>query len=362
MKTRRIILTLAAGVVLVLAGAALFSSCGRSSNNGTARTDGTNAPSGKIAVYATDDMSDYRQVIATINRIDLMHTGTGNSCTVFTGPLSLDLANLSGVMQLINVASCPVVPYNRIHIEFAKSVSLMDLAGSTATCRFTSYKDEHNRPNTLACGPDTCTLDINGAVNLVARGSDKLALDFVLKDFEIEQFGTAACSVTMKVSPIHGREMESRGNPEDVTGLISNLSTTDRTFTLTKGNETFTVLYSGITSTLQPGLDTLLQRAQTDQLRVKVTASQIDYANNTITASALCVKIEGTIAAGSLTATTFSLNYKTGMTLSLDYSSAIVEGMLAEEAWVEAKLYGFDGTNFLADRVEVQQNGTKTED
>jgi len=40
-------------------------------------------------------------------QIDILHTGSGASCSVFTGPLTLDIANLAGVMQLINVTSCP---------------------------------------------------------------------------------------------------------------------------------------------------------------------------------------------------------------------------------------------------------------
>jgi len=59
------------------------------------------------------------------------------------------------------------------------------------------------------------------------------------------------------------------------------------------------VLYSEITPSQQPGIDALLQRAQDDQLRVKVMASmasQIDLTNHTIEASAIYVKLEGTIA------------------------------------------------------------------
>ena len=357
MKIRRIILMLAAGMFVLLTAAVLLHSC---VGGGCG-----SIPSGTIAMYVTDDMSGYKQVLATINEIDLLNTGSGNSCTVFTGPQTLDIANLAGVMQLINVASCPAVPYNRIHIEFAKSVTLMNLAGSTSSCMFTSYMDRHNHPNELACGPDTCTLDINGAVNLLVNQQNKLALDFDLKDFDVANFGDpATCSVTMKVSPLHAGEIGALGHPEAITGLISGLSTTDRTFTLTRGHTTFSVLYSGITTTQQPGIVTLLQRAQDDRLRVKVMASQIDFTNQTITASAIYVKVEGTIATGSLDTMnhTFTVNYGSGKSIAIDYSSAIVEGVLAEGIWVEVKLYGFDDPNFLARRVEVEEDGTTTED
>jgi hypothetical protein len=346
---------------VVLTAAVLLYSCG----GGGRGSIGGPTLSGTVALYLTDDMSGYKQVLATINKIDLLNTGSGASCNVFTGPQTLDIANLTGVMQLINVTSCPAVPYNRIHIEFAKSVELMDQAGSTSTCMFTSYKDKNNHPNTLACGTDTCTLDINGAVNLLVSQPNKLALDFDLKDFDVANFGDpSTCSVTMKVSPLHAGEMKARRHPEAIMGLISGLSTTNQTFTLTRGHASFSVLYSGITTSQQPGIDTLLQRAQDDRLRVKVLASQIDFTNHTVTASAIYVKVEGTIASGSLNTTnhTFTVNYRSGKSMALDYSSAVVEGVLTEGSWVEVKLYGFDGTNFLAGRVEVETDGTTTDD
>jgi len=356
MKTRRIVLIAVVTMAAFVAAAVILHSC--SSGGGSSH-------SGSVAMYVTDSMSDYKQVLATVNRIELLHTGSGDSCTVFTGPLTLDIANLAGVMQLINVGPCPASPFNRIHIEFAKSVALMDAAGNTSTCAFSSYKDDNNNPNTLACGADVCALDINGAVNVLADKQNKFALDFDLKNFDVVSFGSpSTCSVTMKVSPLHAGEIETRNSPESITGLISNLSTTGRAFTLTRGNATFTVLYSGITSSQQPGLGALLQRAQDDQLRVKVTASQIDFSNHSITATAVYVKVEGTIAAGSLNTTShaFTVNYKSGKSIGVDYGTASVEGALSEGIWVDVKLYGFDGGKFLARSVEVEANETMTED
>lgn len=100
-------------------------------------------------------------------------------------------------------------------------------------------------------------------------------------------------------------------------------------------------------------------------VRVKVVTSQIGLTNGTITASAINVKVEGTIASGSLNMTnhTFTVNYGSGKSISIDYSSAIVEGVLADGIWIDVKLYGLFGSmNFLANRVEVAEDGTKTED
>ncbi len=320
---------------------------------------GGGSSSAAVGLYLTDDMSLFTQVTATIDKVQILNTDSGAICDVLTTHTPVDIAELANVMQLVNVAQCPAVPYNRIHIEFEKSVELT--SGPTATppdttslCSFVSYKDEGERVNTLNCSGSTCTLDINGAVNVLVNQQNKLALDFNLKDFDVASFGTpSTCSVTMKVSPLHAVEMEALGHPEGITGLISGLSTTDQTFTLTRGNSTFSVLYSGITTTQQPGLDSLLQLAQTDGLRVKVMSSNIDFSTKTITASAIYVKIEGTVSNLNTTDHTFTLTYKGGKTIPVDYSNADVDGTLVDGAAVEVKLYGFGGVNYLASKVDV---------
>jgi hypothetical protein len=346
------ILYLLAVITLVtgFAGLLLYS-CGGGGGGGT-----TSAP---VGLYLTDDMSLFTQVTATIDKVQILNIGSGASCDVLTTPTAVDITQLANVMQLVNVAACPAVPYNRIHIEFEKSVELTSaptgsVPGTTSLCSFVSYKDEGNRPNVLSCSGTTCSLDINGAVNVLVNQPNKLALDFHLKDFDVDSFGTpSTCSVTMKVSPLHAGEMENLGYPEGITGLISNLSTTDQTFTLTRGHTTFSVLYSGITTTQQPGLDSLLQRAATDGLRVKVMSSNIDCRTKTITASAIYMKIEGTVSSLNTTDHTFTLTYKGGKTIPVDYSNAVVDGTLADGASVAIKLYGFDSVNYLASRVDV---------
>jgi hypothetical protein len=344
-------------MVLALTAGTFLYSCSGGDGSGTGR-------SGMLALYVTDDLSGYKQVTATLNQVDLVNTGAGDSCRVFTGPQTFAITDLAALMQLINVSSCPAVPYNRIHIVFAKGVELMDIVNSTSSCTFTSYKDHQNKPNALACGQDSCTMDINGAVNVLVNQQNKLALDFDLKNFDVVNFGDpSACTVTMKVSPLNAGDMGALQHPEAFTGLVSSLSTTDRTFTLTRGNTSFSVLYSGITTSQQPGIDALLLRAQDDRLRTRVLASQIDLANHTITASAIYVKVEGTLAAGSLNTTnhTFTVNYGSARSIAVGYHLANVDGVLVEGGWIDVKLYGYDGTNFLAGHVDVQVAATVTD-
>jgi hypothetical protein len=370
MRKNGVILSIISGTIILFAVAILFHSC---SSGGDGSSNGGGTSSGTVALYVTDDMSDNQQVIATIDKVTLVSTGTGNTCDVLTTPTTINIADLADVLQLLNVANCPAVPYNRLHIEFEKSVELMDHSGTQSSCSFTSYKDDSDRPNVLQCNGTTCMLDINGAVNLLANQNSKVALDFRLKDFDVDNFGTTQCSVTMKVSPIHVEEFENLGHREAITGLVSNLTTSTHTFDLTKHHIVSHVVYSDITSTQQPGLDDLLLRAEQDGLKTQVTASTIDFPNRwidatkmhnddglvsavttTIDASKILVKVEGLVSA--LTTTSFSLSYDTGKTIGIDFSKAAVKGTLANNAQAEVKLYSFDSTSadFLAAFVEVE--------
>jgi hypothetical protein len=319
------------------------------------------APAGKAAA-ATSDLSDYQQVVATVTKVTAVHTGSGAACDVLTTPTTINIANLADILLLLNAANCPAVPYNRLHVEFDKAVDLMNSSGETSACSFGSYRDDASKVNTLQCSGASCFIDINGEVNVLAGKQNAVALDFRLKDFDVEDFGLASCTVTMKVSPIHGIEFEHLEYPQRVTGLVSNLTTSTDTFTLTKDAAAFTVTYSGITATQQPGLEDLLQRAQDDLLRTRVTASTLDYVNKTIDASSIAVKVEGLVS--GLTATSFTLTYQTSKTMTVDYQNALVKGILADDAWAEVKLYGFDSAtaNFLAAVVEVEFESTEPDD
>ena len=375
MKGKRIVISLIAATAFIATTAVFFTAC---SGGGS----GSGNTSSSVALYATnslsnsqqagtvvdsttlkpkEDISEYQQVIATITKVTVLNTGSGASCDILTTattpstPITVNIANLSGVLQLLNLTSCPAVPYNRLHVELERSVDLMNSAGATSACSFGSYKDSASKVNTLQCTGALCTLDINGAVNVLAGQQNGLALDLNLKDFDVENFGDPLlCSVTMKVSPIHGDGLKYLWLPTSFTGIGSGLTTSTQTFTLSKKLMSFSVSYSGITPSLQPGLDDLLLRAQQDLLRTRVTASTIDYAGSTIDASKIAVKVEGLVS--GLTATGFTLTYQMTKTMDVDTSKALVKGALADGAWAEVKLYGYDiaSSTFLASMVEVE--------
>lgn len=340
----------------------LLYSCGGGGSKGSS-TEAGGETLGTVALFATDakitDLSDFQQVNITLDDVSLLDTGTNATCDLLTTPTSLNLSDLSDTIQLLSISSCHADQFNRIHLVFDKNLYLKTNSASSS-CSFTSFKDEKNNPNVLSCSGSTCILDINGAVNVFAGQSGKLSLDFVLKDFDVDNFPGSPCTATMKVSSLNASNMEDReknqGFKEAVTGTISNLSITS--FKLTKGNNAFNVNYSEVT---QQGIYQLLQFAQNNGLRVQVKASSIDLTTKTFTASGIFVKVEGTIMSGTIsTVNTFTLVFGTNHII-VDFSSAEVEGMLADNTTVEVKLIGFDGTKYIAADVEVE-NETGVED
>jgi hypothetical protein len=347
-------LLILAGVVIVLLTSVFWLSCSGGGGSSGSGSSGGGASTGNVALYVTDDMSeDFEQVTVTVNSVSLEHTGSVETCDVLTTPVTLDLTDLSSMIQLLDVTACEAVNYNRIRIEFSEQVIVTEkISDTTATCKFTSYKDQGGSPNVLQCDAGICSININGAVNVFAGQNNKVALDFDLKEFEVEDFDTPTdCSVTMKVSPLHGDDFDDKHDEyeEGISGNVSNLDTETDSFTLTAESGTFTVSYSNVVTA---GIDNILALAVTGNLKVTVKASTINLDTSPVEASAIYVKVEGTVS--DLYAVKFTLIYPTDNTLPIDYSNAEeVEGVLTDGASAEVQINGYDGVNYLAREVEV---------
>jgi hypothetical protein len=332
--------------------------------------------SASILLYATDNISNYLQVIATLNKIRLVSTSAGVICDVLSPPVTLDIANLANVLQLSTLSTCPAAKYNRIDLEFAQSVQLMDSAENTSSCLFVSYLNDADQPNALQCDTtNTCTLSIPGAVrsgafDLLSNQVNKLALDFDLKKFTVQNFGDPVnCSMAMKVVPLHDADIIQKGSVEAIAGNISKLDTVAQTFTLTRGNVNTIVRYANIVNANHPGIDVLLQTAQANGIRVSVSSADLGGLNTkTVVPSDISLKLEGTVS--NLTKTksdhTFTLTYDSAKTMTLLSAPPLGKkhGNLVDGAWVEVQLYGFDGAQgmYLSSLVSVQKSGTVTED
>lgn len=313
--------------------------------------DGTSP--GSVALYVTDDLGSYKQVRVTISDIRLEHIGSGAACDVLENPVYLDLTDLSSVLQLLDVTTCPSINYNRVIIEIDKQTVLTDSGNVSGDCNLATYKNEEGGTNTLICG-DTCSINISGAVNVLASKTSNVTLDFDLKEFEVNDFNQPFCSVTMKVSPLSASDFDARhneGDKEGITGFISDLNATDKSFTLAADGGTFTVTYDDVSA---PGIDDLLDLAETEHLKVRVETSIINLDTLTIAATALYVELDGTVSDLDTVAKTFTLTYQTNKTIPVDYQAADVEGSLSGNSDVEVKLNGFDGTWCISTEVEVK--------
>jgi hypothetical protein len=347
----------AAAILVALFAAITLHACG-----------GDNPPAtSMVSAYVTDDLGGYENVTLTVNKVEIRHT-SGRTCEIIGGPLTFDAAEFGRdqILEHVDTKTCEAGPYNRLYVELDEDVTLRQTAGSQPqSCKFVSYYDDgSSRPNRLACANGICSLNITGAVNLIASNHEHVALDVDLKEFTVDTSVTP-CEVTLKVSPLHAAGKMAAGYRIALVGTVSNLNTTTDRFTLTGAGTTHTVDYIGVTD--QTGLDALLTRTAADGLRTTVRCQALDNSTSPPTCTAqtvalqplkaITVKVTGTISALDSGAQTFTLSYS-GKTLPVNYAQAAtlgkVTGTLANDAIVEIKLYGNNSTHFLAREVVVE--------
>lgn len=362
MKTIRLLL----GVIGIISlfSVLVFNSCsGRRDSDDPPRT-------GNVGVSFTADSSEFKHVVATIEEIKILNTDTGAVCDVAGAPITTDLTDLVNVTQLANIAGCPEGAYNRIQIELDKSVTVTSaLTGTTATlfsaCSLASYKDQENAVHPLECSGPLCSLTLNGAVNVLASGDARLTIDFNLEDFEAANPGDpSAGAAAIKASPLGRSDLKALGYPEAIVGLVSEVTPADRTFNLARGDLALTVDYSQIPAERQPGLDALLRFAWDNALRVKVVSPKIGMGRETVVASDVFVKIEGVSPDLNTLVSPLMLTFGSdtaAMTIPVDFNKADLSGMPADNGWVIVRLYGNDGTNYLASRIIVEPSGLSSD-
>ena len=341
-------------------------SCGGSGEEEYPAGSTSSTGPGTVAVFITDNISFYKQVIATVNSVSLVNSGTMTVCTILKTPATLDLSNLTNVAQFVDAADCPSGLYNSIDIGFQRDIQLMDQNEETSACRFTSYLGENHQQVTLSCDSNgVCRMSIRGAVRqgavqVLPGRTSNLGIDFDLKQFTVTGFGDSACSVAMKVYSVDAASLNNSGRAHGVTGNIANLNVSAKTFSLSRAGRSFIVDYSAIIPALQPGIDTLLQTAVANGLKVKVLGSSINLSANTIAASRIFVKVEGSVSdLLKQPKWTFSL-----MAMQMSYRPpAVIDGELKNGAWVAVTLDGYDPLpGYQVSRAEVLPSGMIIED
>ena len=347
------------GAVLAGVGIGLYS-CGPSS---TAGSGSGLAGSGTVALYATDAPLDgASRVEIGIVQIKMEHTGTGLSCIVFSPeqPYRVDLTDLQGTMQLLDLASCPSGEYNRLVVTLEQSPVdvLYDYDGDgtpeSYVCSLTDYDPEGNglRPNRTLCDPSAgeCYLYVTGAVNVIANQTTDVALDFSVKDSEIEidtSTTPPSCTVAFKVYPLHAEgvkdHMKGGNKDHEIKGKIdgNSLDTSNNTFQLVGHGMTFTVNYD---DSIGQGVDQILELASEFGLAVEVECSSLELADATCTAKDISVKVNGT--AGEVDRQAMMMSMDIDGDSSPDISVMVageMEGVRVGRS-VEAEIIGYDET------------------
>lgn len=362
----------------VLAGGFVLQACGGGgidggsigigggSNGSGSDTGTTYTQSGTVVLYATDDKLDNAgRVEVKIKQIRMENSGTGTSCNVFSPqtPYPVDLTDLKNTLELLDTANCPEGQYNRLVVVLEQKPVEVIYNGNSFTCSIKSYdpsKDNRRgaKPNRTACSDQTgeCIVEVTGAINILANQTNEVALDFELKDSEID-LNANPCTVAFRVSPLHASGLDTaKGNKkEEIKGFASDLDTEANSFTLTtKAGISFTVNYS------DDAYDTILQLAQDKSLRVEVECSNFDIGNATCTAKSVELKVEGialNVDANNKTLTVDIDGDKTTtndqISVSLDQNGEW-EGNIQNDLRLEVEIVGHNGYSYVAKEVEME--------
>lgn len=362
-------------VIALLALPLLLSSCG-----GTVKDPESGSGNGKVALFVTDNISFYKQVVMTVTGVRLINSGVAaNTCEVLSAPVTLDIANLTDMAQYLDLTECKAGRYNRIDIDIRKSTQLMDQIDRPSSCTFTSVVNLDGLVSPLTCNETTgiCTVSIQGGV----RGEwttvqedryNDLGIDFNLKQFTVADFGLPTCAVTMAAATISASDFNESGRAHSATASIADLDTVARTFTLLANGASLSVDYSTVKTPQRLNeIDVLLQKAEAERLKVNVRTGGIDLGNASLSATEVYLKIAGTVSGLAGNKRSFTLTYGSSQSLlvSVDPShinpALDIQGTLAEGVWTDVRFGGYSSANggaFDAYAIEVLPDGTVLDD
>ena len=142
-----------------------------------------------LPLYFTDTPGDqFPSVEVTVHEVNLCSDhDCMNKVPFDTGIVTVDLAGLNGILQYITTAEIPAGTYNRLEVVLDRAATVTDDTDQEHAVYFSSVISNPNQPNEVQCPPDLegqCAIKFNGTVQPFAMG--KLIIDFVLKEFEVE--------------------------------------------------------------------------------------------------------------------------------------------------------------------------------
>ncbi|MDA8086423.1 MAG: DUF4382 domain-containing protein [Nitrospiraceae bacterium] len=315
---------------LIIGAGLLLASCG--GGGGSSPAAGAANPSGgsssgasqtaAVGLFMTDDASGFGQVSAIINSVTLLNSGSGQSCTVLSSPVHIDLANLSDVMELVKTSNCPAGSFDTVRIAFSNAAGLTDSGGTSSTCAFTSFSSGQPSPDTMSCSGNNCTMDLNTQANILASQNNRVGVDFDLKDFTVTGFGTRVCSVTVRVNPLSGPQMDAMGFHPGITGMIA--GATGSTVTINTGARSFIINASSMG---QSDFQGFMQTAQTKGFPAIADCTNFDFNAGTCQAGKVLAVATGMVSNLDTSNHTFVLTLNDGTHLDVGFPNANVKGM-----------------------------------
>ena len=318
---------------LIIAAGAMLANCGGGGGSapGTSAT-AAGSPSGgsasgasqaaSVGLFMTDDASGFQQVSAVINAVTLLNTATGQSCTVLSSPVNINLANLADVMELVRTSNCPAGSFDTVRMAFSNAVGLTDSNGTSDTCTLTSFSPGQPSPDTLSCSGANCTMDLSSPVSAAAGQNNRVGLDFDLKNFNVTGFGNGACSMTMRVNSLSASQMDAKGFHPGISGMVANA--TGNTVTINTGTRSFIV---NAASMGHPDFQGFMQTAQTKGIPALADCTNFDFNAGTCQASQVSAIAAGRISNLDPSNHTFMLTLNDGTQLNVAFPNASVKGM-----------------------------------
>lgn len=218
---------------------AVFYSCGGGGGT-TSQTD-----SSTVALYFTDDASMYPVVEVTVHEVNLCKDPKcSNKVNLFADGqgITINLSELSGVLQYIDSANIPQGEYSRLEIILSKNAVICDSSGQCHSAVFAEMDENPSKPNVVNCpqdltdqeGNQLCYIRYNGTINPEAQ--NKLVVDFDLKEFDVDTSTTPWRITEVKVYPVTPEPTstyEMYAIVESVDGNSINVSWAGSTYTVT---------------------------------------------------------------------------------------------------------------------------------
>ncbi len=301
------------GLVVVILSGLFFTACGGG---------GGGTQTGSVSLFFTDSPANvYSSVLVKVYEVNLCSDNQcQNKVKLFTNQqgLEVDLSKLNGILQYINTANIPQETYNRLEVILDKNLTIIDGSGVSHSAIFTPMQEKPNKPNTVQCdnASNKCYIRFNGTVQPFAMG--KLVVDFVLKEFEVNE-NTNPWQVTeVKMMPLTPQT-----NKYKVYLSVQSVNSQNNTITGTWMGKTYTVNISSntvceINGTNYQGTNCTGQIQSGMCIEVKATTDP--SSSNTLTATEIEVEdpdkcmfnyyteLKGTVSSIDSQNSTFSIN------------------------------------------------------